>query len=78
VRRFAPDLKFEPIVGAGEVANHKPAPDGLLHIGDISWSRVTDPATELSVGDVMDLKILKWETKEKKEPYLVPSGVAAD
>jgi hypothetical protein len=27
---------------------------------------------------VMDLKILKWETKEKKEPYLVPSGVAAD
>ncbi len=27
---------------------------------------------------VMDLKILKWETKEKKEPYLAPSGVAAD
>src|SRR6266850_1611909 len=25
--------------------------DGLLHVGDISWSRVTNPATELSVGD---------------------------
>src|SRR5262245_5924417 len=33
--------------------------DGLLHVGDISWSRVTDPSTELSVGDVLELKILK-------------------
>ena len=33
--------------------------DGLLHVGDISWSRVTDPSTELSVGDALDLKILK-------------------
>jgi small subunit ribosomal protein S1 len=33
--------------------------DGLLHVGDISWSRVTDPSTELAVGDVLDLKILK-------------------
>lgn len=33
--------------------------DGLLHIGDISWSRVTDPSTELAVGDVLDLKVLK-------------------
>src|SRR5438067_747838 len=29
--------------------------DGLLHIGDISWSRVTDPSTELAVGDVLDV-----------------------
>ena len=33
--------------------------DGLLHVGDISWARVTDPATELKVGDVLDLKVLK-------------------
>ena len=33
--------------------------DGLLHVGDISWSRVTDPSNELSVGDALDLKILK-------------------
>jgi HAD superfamily phosphatase len=32
LRRFAPDLRFEPIVGAGDVPNHKPAPDGLLQI----------------------------------------------
>jgi len=32
LRRFAPALRFEPIVGAGDVPNHKPAPDGLLQI----------------------------------------------
>jgi HAD superfamily phosphatase len=32
LRRFAPGLRFEPIVGAGDVPNHKPAPDGLLRI----------------------------------------------
>jgi len=40
--------------------------DGLLHIGDISWSRVTDPASELSVGDVLDLKILKLDKQGGK------------
>jgi small subunit ribosomal protein S1 len=40
--------------------------DGLLHVGDISWSRVTDPATELAVGDVMDLKVLKVDKQTGK------------
>jgi small subunit ribosomal protein S1 len=40
--------------------------DGLLHVGDISWSRVTDPATELAVGDVMDLKVLKVDKQAGK------------
>src|SRR3989441_6416882 len=40
--------------------------DGLLHVGDISWSRVTDPSTELAVGDVLDLKILKADKQTGK------------
>ena len=32
LRRFAPGLVFDPIVGMHEVDNHKPAPDGLLQI----------------------------------------------
>jgi small subunit ribosomal protein S1 len=40
--------------------------DGLLHVGDISWARVADPATELAVGDVLDLKILKVDKKAGK------------
>jgi small subunit ribosomal protein S1 len=37
-----------------------------LHVGDISWSRVDDPATELKVGDVLDLKVLKVEKQTGK------------
>jgi HAD superfamily phosphatase len=32
LRRFAPSTVFAPVVGADDVAKHKPAPDGLLHI----------------------------------------------
>ena len=49
VRSIAPYGAFVDIGGA----------DGLLHVGDISWARVTDPATELAVGDELDLKVLK-------------------
>ena len=40
--------------------------DGLLHVGDISWSRVADPSTELAVGDVLDLKVLKLDRQAGK------------
>ncbi len=40
--------------------------DGLLHVGDISWSRVTDPSTELAAGDVLDLKVLKVDKQAGK------------
>ena len=48
LRRFAPGLRFEPIVGAGDVPNHKPAPDGLLHIARLR------PESLWYVGDTVD------------------------
>ena len=38
--------------------------DGLLHITDISWSRVTNPSEFLSLGDEIDVTILSFD-KEK-------------
>ena len=38
--------------------------DGLLHITDISWSRVTNPSEILSLGQEIDVKILSFD-KEK-------------
>jgi len=38
--------------------------DGLLHITDISWSRVTNPAEVLSLGEEIEVKILSFD-KEK-------------
>ena len=38
--------------------------DGLLHITDISWSRVTNPSEYLNHGDEIDVKVLSFD-KEK-------------
>jgi len=38
--------------------------DGLLHITDISWSRVNNPSEVLSLGQEIDVKILSFD-KEK-------------
>lgn len=38
--------------------------DGLLHITDISWSRVTNPSEVLTLGQEIDVKILSFD-KEK-------------
>jgi len=35
--RFAPGIVFDPIVGMEDVVNRKPAPDGLLAIGDAAY-----------------------------------------
>src|SRR5438093_11003057 len=40
--------------------------DGLLHVGDISWSRVADPAAHFAVGDVLDLRVLKLDKQAGK------------
>ena len=56
VRSIAPYGAFVDIGGV----------DGLLHVGDITWSRVTDPATELAVGDELDLKVLKADKQSWK------------
>ena len=49
LRRFAPDIPFDPIVCADDVAKEKPAPDGLLAI------RRINPGRKLTyVGDTFD------------------------
>jgi small subunit ribosomal protein S1 len=40
--------------------------DGLLHISDISWSRVSAPEDVLSVGQQLQLKVLKVEPEGKR------------
>ena len=38
--------------------------DGLLHITDISWSRVTNPSDHLNLGEEIEVKVLSFD-KEK-------------
>ncbi|MGB7555299.1 MAG: S1 RNA-binding domain-containing protein, partial [Candidatus Korobacteraceae bacterium] len=40
--------------------------DGLLHVSDISWSRVNSPADVLTVGQELELKVLKVDTDKQR------------
>ena len=40
--------------------------DGLLHITDISWSRINHPSEAIKIGDKLDVKIIKYDAEEKK------------
>jgi small subunit ribosomal protein S1 len=56
VRSLAPYGAFVDIGGT----------DGLLHISDIAWTRVTRPEDVLSVGDSLELKVLKVDSAANK------------
>ena len=40
--------------------------DGLLHITDISWGRVNHPSERLSVGDKIQVKVLKYDRDKER------------
>jgi small subunit ribosomal protein S1 len=40
--------------------------DGLLHVGEISWSRVNKPSDVLSVGDQVEAKVLKIDSDKRR------------
>ena len=40
--------------------------DGLLHVGEISWTRVNDPADVLTVGQEIEAKVLKLDTDKRR------------
>lgn len=40
--------------------------DGLLHVSDISWTRISKPEDVLSVGQKLDVKVLKIDPETRK------------
>ncbi len=48
--------------------------DGLLHVTDISWGRITSPRDYFNIGDVIDVKILSFDRENQR----VALGLQAD
>jgi len=40
--------------------------DGLLHVGDISWQRISKPSDVLSVGDEIEAVVLKTDAEKQR------------
>lgn len=43
-----------------------PGVDGLLHVGDMSWNRIEKPASLLTIGQTLEVKILKLNRETRK------------
>ena len=40
--------------------------DGLLHITDISWSRINHPSEAIKIGEELEVKVIKYDKEEQK------------
>ena len=40
--------------------------DGLLHITDMSWSRISHPSEAISIGQEIEVKVIKFDKEDKK------------
>ena len=40
--------------------------DGLLHITDISWSRINHPSEAIKIGQEIEVKVIKYDKEEQK------------
>ena len=40
--------------------------DGLLHITDISWSRINHPSEAIKIGQEIDIKVIKYDQENQK------------
>jgi small subunit ribosomal protein S1 len=40
--------------------------DGLLHVTDISWSRISHPSEVLTLGQTIQVKVIKYNTETKR------------
>jgi small subunit ribosomal protein S1 len=40
--------------------------DGLLHITDISWSRINHPSEAINIGEEIDVKVIKYDKEAQK------------
>ncbi len=40
--------------------------DGLLHITDISWSRINHPSEAIKIGQEIDVKVIKYDQEDQK------------
>ncbi len=40
--------------------------DGLLHVADITWNKISHPSEVLSIGDVIEVKIIKIDVEKKR------------
>jgi small subunit ribosomal protein S1 len=52
-----------------------PGVDGLVHVSELSWSRVEDPQTAVSVGDPVRVKVIEIEKRDASDEIKISLSI---
>jgi small subunit ribosomal protein S1 len=52
-----------------------PGVDGLVHVSELSWSRVEDPQTAVSVGDAVRVKVIEIEKRDASDELKISLSI---
>ncbi len=58
--------KVKSIVQFGAFIEIMPGKEGLLHVSEIDWKRIENPESVLSVGDIIEVKLLEVDQRSGK------------
>ena len=43
--------------------------DGMVHISELSWSRIKHPSEVVSVGDQVEVYVISFDRKSARSPW---------
>ena len=54
------------LMNFGAFVNLLPGKDGMVHISELSWSRIKNPAEVVSIGDHLDVYVISFAPEKRK------------
>ena len=69
------DGRITKLMPYGVFVEIHPGVDGLVHVSELSWSRVEDPQTAVSVGDPVRVKVIEIEKREASDEIKISLSI---
>ena len=44
--------------------------DGMVHISELSWSRIKHPSEVVSVGDPVEVYVISFDPEKRRSPWV--------
>jgi small subunit ribosomal protein S1 len=69
------DGRITKLMPYGVFVEIHPGVDGLVHVSELSWSRVEDPQTAVSVGDPVRVKVIEIEKRDASDELKISLSI---
>jgi small subunit ribosomal protein S1 len=70
-----PDGRITKLMPYGVFVEIHPGVDGLVHVSELSWSRVEDPQTAVCVGDPVRVKVIEIEKRDASDELKISLSI---